>query len=189
MIMWAIFSMIGLLGLAGLRRATLWRRRQREIRKLSDARTRGLPSAVLLVQVATSAGLSPRAALSTVGGLRIASGELGAVARDFAQIGERLDLGADLAEAILSVDATLTSSSFIRVLEVLSRAERDGVALATHLEIVLHDLRRERAVALDIAAQRLTVSLLFPLVVCILPAFVLMAVVPLLFGALSNLPG
>ncbi len=186
---WVILSMISPFGFVGLRRGALWRRRRREMRRLSDARTRGLPSAVLLIQVATSAGLSPRSAVSTVGDLPIADGELGTVARDFAQIGERLDLGADLPGAILAVDGTRTSSSFIRVLEMLSRAERDGVALATHLEIVLHDLRRERAVALDIAAQRLTVSLLFPLVVCILPAFVLMAVVPLLQNALSNLPG
>lgn len=189
MIIWVILSLISLIGCVGLRRGKPWRRHQRAMRRLSDDRTRGLPSAVLLIQVATSAGLSPRAAVSVVGGLAIADGELGTVARDFAEIGERLDLGADLPGAILAVDGAHTSSSFIRVLEILSRAERDGVALATHLEIVLHDLRRERAVALDIAAQRLTVSLLFPLVVCILPAFVLMAVIPLLQDALSNLPG
>jgi tight adherence protein C len=177
------------MGLVGGRRFLAWWQRRRRERELMSARTRGLPNAVLLLQVAIAAGLSPRAAISAVGDLPVEYGELGVVTRDFALVGQRLELGADLASAILSLDQSQTSTSFIRVLDVLRRAEVDGVALATHLEIVLHDLRRERARALDAAAQRLTVSLLFPLVVCILPAFVVLAVVPLLLGALSSLPG
>ncbi len=176
-------------GLVGGRRCLAWWQRRRHDRELMSARTRGLPNAVLLLQVAIAAGLTPRAAISAVGDLPVEHGELGVVTQDFALVGQRLDLGADLASVILSLDQRQTSASFIRVLDVLRRAEVDGVALATHLEIVLHDLRRERARALDAAAQRLTVSLLFPLVVCILPAFVVLAVVPLLLGALSSLPG
>jgi len=182
-----IFSI--LTGLFAGRRCLAWWQRRRHGRELRSARIRGLPNAVLLLQVAIAAGLSPRAAISAVGDLPVEHGELAVVTRDFALVGQRLDLGADLASAILSLDQSQTSTSFIRVLDVLRRAEVDGVALATHLEIVLHDLRRERARALDAAAQRLTVSLLFPLVVCILPAFVVLAVVPLLLGALSSLPG
>ncbi|MFT7474812.1 MAG: hypothetical protein ACI81L_001744, partial [Verrucomicrobiales bacterium] len=55
-------------------------------------------------------------------------------------------------------------------------------------ELLVRDFRRRRAMDLDTAAQRLTISLLFPLVVCILPAFVLLAVVPLLLSALAGLP-
>ena len=38
------------------------------------------------------------------------------------------------------------------------------------------------------AARRLPVQLLFPLVLCVLPAFVLLAVVPLLLAAVPQLP-
>lgn len=186
---WLIVSVAVSIGLAAVIRCVGWRRRRRHMRDLSFARTTGLPSAVLLLRVAVAAGLSPRAAISAVGEIPVDHGELGVVARDFELVGQRLELGADLASVILSLDHRSTSASFIRVLDVMRRAEIDGVALATHLELVLQDLRRERALALDAAAQRLTVSLLFPLVVCILPAFVLLAVVPLLLGALSSLPG
>lgn len=162
---------------------------RRERNRLSASRLRGLPGAVVLLQISTAAGLSPRSAISVVGELSIVEAELGVVARDFADVSRRLELGADLSEVILALDPDTTSPSMSRVLDVLRRAEIDGVALAMHLEMVLRDLRRERALALDTSAQRLTVSLLFPLVVCILPAFVLLAVVPLLLSAFSNLPG
>lgn len=171
------------------RRLIVWNTHRRVIGKLTSQRVRGLPNAVLLLQVAIDAGMSPRAAIAAVGELPVEGGELGVVARDFAFVGHRLELGADLSLAIHSFDQERPSASLRRVLDVLRRAEVDGVGLVTHLEIVLHDLRRERSLALDAAAQRLTVSLLFPLVLCILPAFVLLAILPLLLGALSNLPG
>ena len=46
-------------------------------------------------------------------------------------------------------------------------------------------MRRRRA---EEAARRLPVQLLFPLVLCVLPAFVLLAVVPLLLAAVPQLP-
>jgi hypothetical protein len=39
----------------------------------------------------------------------------------------------------------------------------------------------------ELHARRLPVQLLFPLVVCILPAFGLLAIVPLVLSALSSL--
>jgi pilus assembly protein TadC len=162
---------------------------RRTDRRRLERRVRGLPSSVLLLQIATAAGLGPRRAIEVVGGLPIDRGALGTASDDFAAIGARLGLGADLSSAILRLEPEKSSTGFVRVLDVLRRAELDGVELALHLELLVRDLRRERAVSLDAAAQRLTVSLLFPLVLCILPAFVLLAVVPLLVGALTSLPG
>ena len=158
-------------------------------RRCSERRVRGLPGAVLLIQIAIAAGLSPRGAIHAVGDLPIGWGALGAASDDFSEIAVRLGLGADLSSAVLRLEEDRFSTGFVRVLDVLRRAELDGAELALHLELLVRDLRRERATALDLAAQRLTVSLLFPLVFCILPAFVLLAVVPLLLGALTALPG
>lgn len=169
------------------RRAVRWSRDRRRARRDAELHVRGLPAVVSLLHVATSAGLPPRSAISAVAGLR-SSTELEVVLRELRLVCSRLDLGADFSSAILALDVR-EQRRMIRVLDVLRRAEIDGVALSAHLETLVRDLRRERAVALDVAAQRLTVSLLFPLVVCILPAFVLLAVVPLLLGAFSNLPG
>jgi len=169
---------------------TLWRvsvgRRAR--RASEEARIKALPNAVVLLQIAVAAGRTPRGAIDAIGGLRI-GGDLGAVVDDFANVAKRLALGAALSDAILTPGRRDQSVSMMRVLDLLRRAERDGAALSLQLELLVHDFRTARALSLDAAAQRLTVSLLFPLVLCILPAFILLAIVPLLLGALSGLPG
>lgn len=166
------------------RHRTTWRQ---DAKRRSD-HVRGLPAGVLLLQVVSGAGAPPRSAIEVVGGLDVGDGPLGVVIADLATVARWLELGAGMTTAILSVESTRASAPLVRVLDVLRRAEVDGVPLEPHLAVLVRELRRERAQALDLAAQRLTVSLLFPLVLCILPAFVLLAIAPLLLDALSNLP-
>lgn len=164
-------------------------KRRRSERRLAHDRATGLPTVVTLLSLATSAGQSPRAAISSVAQLAHAEGAVGVVARDFAAVDERLRLGASLDTAILESSAgSGPTPDIVRVLDVLRRAEDDGGSLQLHFEFLIRDLRRHRANALDEAAQRLTVSLLFPLVLCILPAFILLAIAPLLIEALRGLP-
>jgi tight adherence protein C len=69
----------------------------------------------------------------------------------------------------------------------LVSAERHGSPLTVPLERAAdqaRDLRRRRA---EEAARRIPVMLLFPLVLCVLPAFVLLAVLPLLASSLQSL--
>lgn len=163
--------------------------RRRNERLLLERRIRGLPSVVLLLQVSIATGLGPRGAIHAVCDLPIDRGDFKAALDDFDTIGDRLLLGADLSSAMLGCEFARSPMGFVRALDVLRRAELDGVELGAHLELLVRDLRRERALSLDAAAQRLTVSLLFPLVLCILPAFVLLSVIPLVLGAVASLPG
>jgi len=161
----------------------------RRARRASEgARLRALPNAVVLLQIAVAAGRTPRGAIDAIGGLTI-GGDLGVVVDDFATVARRLALGAALSDAILVTEGRELSVSMMRVLDLLRRAENDGAVLSLQLELLVRDLRTTRALSLDVAAQRMTVSLLFPLVLCILPAFILLAIVPMLLGALSGLPG
>jgi pilus assembly protein TadC len=186
-------SVVALLGLAlavlmvarALRRVSV-RRRSRRVSE--EARIRALPNAVVLLQIAIAAGRTPRGAIEAIGGLTI-DGDLGLVAEDFGCVAKRLAMGAALSEAILTPARQDVSVSMTRVLDLLRRAELDGAALSVQLELLVRDFRTTRALSLDAAAQRMTVSMLFPLVLCILPAFILLAIVPLLLGAVSGLPG
>jgi tight adherence protein C len=49
------------------------------------------------------------------------------------------------------------------------------------------DVRADRRRRAEEAARRVPVKLLFPLVLCVLPAFALLTVAPLLAGALGSL--
>lgn len=73
------------------------------------------------------------------------------------------------------------------VTEALVVAHRTGAPLQPALQRVAAVARDRRRRAAEEAARRLPVTLLFPLVCCVLPAFVLLAVVPLLATALQSL--
>ncbi len=163
------------------------RRRRRSERRTTYNIARGLPTAVVLLQLAIRSGAHPRNALAAVVDLPFDSGAVTEVATLFRAVHERLELGADMTSAMLALQRPAPDVN--RVLDALRRAEVDGGPVATHLEVLVSDLRSQRRTVLDGAAQRLTISMLFPLVLCILPAFVLLAVVPLVLAALRGLPG
>ncbi len=64
----------------------------------------------------------------------------------------------------------------------------DGDPLVPVLDRLSVEARMVRRRQAEEAARRLPVQLLFPLVLCVLPAFVLLAVVPLLLAAVPQLP-
>ncbi|MGH9275333.1 MAG: hypothetical protein ACRDZU_11865, partial [Acidimicrobiales bacterium] len=63
-----------------------------------------------------------------------------------------------------------------------------GVALTPGLERLGLELRLDRRRRAELEARRVPVRLLGPLVACILPAFALLTVVPLLAASLRALP-
>ncbi|GAA3337136.1 type II secretion system F family protein [Curtobacterium pusillum] len=73
--------------------------------------------------------------------------------------------------------------------EVLALAQRAGVPAAALLRAAAEDVRDDAAAAGLAAAERLAVRLVLPLGVCVLPAFVLVGVVPVVVGVLSSTVG
>jgi pilus assembly protein TadC len=70
---------------------------------------------------------------------------------------------------------------------VLVASERYGAPLLPGLERLGAEVRLQRQRRAEEAAGRIPVRLLFPLVGCILPAFALLTVAPLIAGALRAL--
>lgn len=74
-----------------------------------------------------------------------------------------------------------------RLVDALADHDRYGTPLGPILDRVAVEARLARRRQAEQAAQRLPVTLLFPLVLTVLPAFVLLVVVPLLAGSLASL--
>lgn len=140
-----------------------------------------LPEVVDLFLVAVRAGLTVPLAVAAVA--RRADGMLApalGVVVDAAASGQRWS------EALEGLTAKVGPG--VRPLVVaLTASDRYGVPLGERLERLADDLRGARMRAAEVAARRLPVLLLFPLVFCILPAFALLTVAPLLAGALRAL--
>lgn len=142
-----------------------------------------LPDLIELVIVGVRAGLTPTAAIGVAH--RHAAPELRPAV---AEVTLRLERGARLADALGALPERLgpAASTFA---DALATADRYGLALEPVLDRLAVDARTERRRQAEQYARTLPVRLAFPLVACTLPAFVLLAIVPALLGALSTLRG
>lgn len=158
------------------------RRRDRRRRRRVEAEVvRRLPETVDLLVLGVGAGLTPRIALARASPF---------VPEPFGSVIEsalaRAGAGAPFAEALERGTAAL--GPFVRPLvTALVAGEHDGVALVPALLRVGDEARRRRRTMAEERARRLPVTMLAPLVVCVLPAFVLLTIAPLVLTALADL--
>lgn len=73
-----------------------------------------------------------------------------------------------------------------RLIAAAVRSSTSGGALAGALSRLADDLRADRAVAVEAAAQRASVLIVLPLGLCFLPAFLLAGLVPVLVAVLGD---
>ncbi|QGG96522.1 type II secretion system F family protein [Actinomarinicola tropica] len=170
---------VGALGVAGVARTL---RRRRVARARRAALVDELPEVVDLLTLASSSGLSVPLAVATVG--RHGVGEVAVALRRAHELTGR---GVSLADAVAELPRQV-GEEVRPLVRVLAGSLRDGTAIVPALERLASEVRTERRRAAEERARRLPVVLLFPLVVCVLPAFGLLTVVPLLVGALDGLP-
>jgi tight adherence protein C len=104
----------------------------------------------------------------------------------FSAVAEAMERGVRFADAINELTERLGPISQPLV-DSLSAADRYGLPLAPVLDRLAFEARQQRRRTAEAAARELPVKLALPLVLCTLPSFVLLAIVPLLLGALSSL--
>lgn len=164
----------------GTRLVDMARHRRAERRRDAELREH-LPDVVELLRLTMTAGLNLHLALDAV-----APEVDGAIGDALDEVRRRVRLGVRLADAL---DALLVLGDGARPLHLaLSSAARDGAPLDAPLDRVADEARLVRRRHAEVRARRLPVQLLFPLVLCILPAFGLLTIVPLLAGSLGSLP-
>ena len=141
-----------------------------------------LPEAVDLLLLCTGAGMTLPLALPLVG------------ARTPEPVGAALDAaeasvlaGGRRADALLEHLRPLGDPA-AALAHVLVDHLHHGVALGPGLERAALELRIARRRRAEEAARRLPLRLLAPLLTCVLPAFVLLTVAPLVVAALRSLP-
>lgn len=150
-------------------------RRQQEDQIVAE-----LPHVADFFLVALSGGLTVPLAV------RVVSERLdGSFAAALADVVLRTRHGARLADELDALPAALGDPTRPLV-RVLVAAERYGSSAVDGLEQVARDVRLDRRRRAETAARRLPITLLFPLVLCTLPAFVLLTVVPIIVSSLDG---
>lgn len=149
-------------------------RRERALEEL--AIEAAIVPAVDLVRLAVSAGLAAHGAVMT-----LAEHAPAPLRPGLDEVVRRVSLGDRLGDALDALD--VWGEPGRSLVAVLRSAAFDGIALSASLERVVTDVRDQRRRRAEARARRLPVQLLFPLAVCVLPAFVLLAVVPVLVSS------
>jgi tight adherence protein C len=158
------------------------RRRSAE-RARRQAIAEAMPDAIELLVMCIHAGLTPTQAVGELA--RLAPPP---VRPGFQAAEQRLHRGAGFADALTELTGHCGPSA-LALVSALGTAVRDGLPLAPVLDRLTDEANAGRRRAGEAAARRLPVRLSFPLVVCTLPSFVLLAIAPAVLGALSTVRG
>ncbi len=164
------------LAIAGLLRIARSLRERRERAHDELAVETAIVPAVDLLRLAVSAGLAAHGAV-----MILAEHAPAPLRPGLDEVLRRVSLGDRLGDALDALDTWGEPGR--PLVAVLRTAAFDGVALSMPLERVAADVRDQRRRRAEARARRLPVQLLFPLAVCVLPAFVLLAVVPVLVSS------
>lgn len=142
----------------------------------------GLPEAVDLLLLCCGAGVALPLALPLV------AGHIGPPIGPALDAAERAaDAGRVRADA-LTIELGGLGDRAVALGQVLADHLRYGVALGPALERLGLELRLDRRRRAEQDARRVPIKLLGPLITCVLPAFGLLTVVPLLAASLRSLP-
>ena len=104
----------------------------------------------------------------------------------FERVLSRVAVGQLLVDS-LNVELTQLGSSFHPLVGALTLADVGGASIGSILQHLSDDARRSRQAESERQAKELSVRLLIPLVVTLLPAVIIGAVVPIVVVALSGL--
>ena len=155
------------------------RRRERRRRAAAD---REVPVLLDLLAVATSAGLPPQLALR-----RAVEAAEGPLADELRAVIEAVDLGGRWRDELVEGAGRLGLSDLDRAVGVLTRSEALGSSLAEEIGRLATDVREARRAAATERARAAPVKMLFPLVFLVLPAFLLLTVVPVLVSTVESI--
>jgi len=141
-----------------------------------------IPQLLDLLAAGSAAGLS--AVIGLQRSVSVLRGPLGAELR--ASL-DAVDLGARWREELAAVTKRLALPDLRRAVAVLTRTETLGTSLTEATRELAADVRRSRRAAVAERARAAPVKMLFPLVFLILPAFLLLTVVPVLLTTVESI--
>ena len=167
------------IGIAAWPRARQLLRQRRD----RDAVEVTLPDAIEMLILVVRAGMTPHQAITM-----LTERAPGPVRPAFVEVERRRARGASLADALRALPDLLGPSANV-VADTLAMAERYGTPIGDALEQLSIDVRERRVRQSEAEARKLPIRMSFPLVVCTLPSFVLIAIVPAVLAAVSSLDG
>ena len=150
-------------------------RRQHEIR-------RALPDSLDLMSITVQAGLGFDAALERVS--REMGGPLGA---EYYRVVQEMRLGKGRGEALRDLSDRTTVQELRSFVLAMVQAEIFGISVSRVLHVQAEELRMKRRQIAEEQAQKLPVKIVFPLILCIFPALLVVLLGPAVISIYENI--
>ncbi len=141
-----------------------------------------IPEFLDLLAASSSAGLAAPAAIA-----RASTGLRGPLADELGSASAAVGIGGRWREELAGIGERLRLPDLRMVVAAITRTESLGSSLADAMRGLAEDVRESRRSRAAERARTAPVKMLFPLVCMILPAFLLLTVVPVLIATLRSL--
>jgi tight adherence protein C len=141
--------------------------------KRQDKIRKTLPDALDMLTISVEAGLGFDAALG-----HVAQNTTGPLSGEFFRVLKEMQIGKGRSEAFQDLAERTTVDELHSFVSALVQADRQGIPIAAVLREQAKEMRLRRRQAAEEAAAKVPVKILFPLVVCILPAMFVVIIGP-----------
>ena len=103
-----------------------------------------------------------------------------------AEINSLVGCGVRFASAVVEFRRHLGPPAF-PIVDALIQLDSDGVAATIILDRLSGEAHNQRRLLAEAEAREIPIRLIFPMVCCVFPSFVMLTVVPMLAGTLASL--
>lgn len=145
---------------------------------------RELPDVLDQTTIAVEAGLGFDAALA-----RTAAGGRGALAAEFSSTLQDVAVGRPRRDAYAALARRTDVPDLARFVRAVNQADEFGIAMADVLRVQADEMRVKRRQRAEEKAMKIPVKVLFPLMLCILPALLVVLVGPAALGLMESFGG
>ena len=143
----------------------------------------GLPDAIDLLVVCTEAGLGLNAALLRVAQVIVDIHPV--LAEELLLVTAEMRAGVDRTQAMTNLARRTGLEDIKGLITVLAQSMRFGTSISQTLRIYAEEFRDKRMQKADEEAAKLATKMIFPLVLCILPSFFIIAIGPAVIKAIA----
>jgi pilus assembly protein TadC len=186
---WACLGVVGVVAVGALPVAIMTviccaavrTRRLMATRSAAAARVAAFPDAIDTFVLLVHAGLTPQLAIE-----RLVDAAPQITRPAFAEVVHRTRRGETFADALAALN-THFGTRAIALVDLVAASSRYGLPMTDVLTQLSIETRAARRRLDEAAARALPVKLSFPLVLCTLPSFILLAIAPAVLAALSSL--
>jgi tight adherence protein C len=138
-----------------------------------DQIRRALPDSLDLLTINVEAGLAFNAALS-----QVARNTKGPLAEELFRVLQEMQIGLGRSAALKALADRTNVAELRSFVLAMVQADRFGIPIANVLRVQSREIRVRRSQQIEERAQKVPVKILFPLILCIMPALFIVVVGP-----------